>query len=84
MLQVRFTMSGTRTGRVEEETKSCKGRGIDLSPTDAEELSGPVKSATASWRWPREGTRITGSSFRPSRVPRPTRRTYTTGVSSPS
>jgi hypothetical protein len=38
MLQVRFTMSGTRTGRIEEEAKSCKGRRIDLSPTVAEAL----------------------------------------------
>ncbi len=37
-LQVRRTMSETRTGRVEEETKSGKGRRIDLNPTALEAL----------------------------------------------
>jgi integrase len=37
-LQVRRTMSETRTGRVEEETKSGKGRRIDLSRTVIEAL----------------------------------------------
>ena len=38
VLQVRRTMSETRTGRVEEETKSGKGRRIDLNPTTLEAL----------------------------------------------
>lgn len=37
-LQVRRTMSETRTGRVEEETKSGKGRRIELSRTGIEAL----------------------------------------------
>jgi integrase len=37
-LQVRRTMSETRTGRIEEETKSGKGRRIDLSRTVIEAL----------------------------------------------
>lgn len=37
-LQVRRTMSETRTGRIEEETKSGKGRRIDLSATVVEAL----------------------------------------------
>src|SRR5215204_1982716 len=37
-LQVRRTMSETRTGRIEEETKSGKGRRIDLSQTVIEAL----------------------------------------------
>jgi integrase len=38
-LQVRRTMSETRTGRVEEETKNRKGRRIELSRTVIEALS---------------------------------------------
>ena len=38
VLQVRRTMSETRTGRVEEETKSGKGRRVDLSQTVAAAL----------------------------------------------
>lgn len=38
MIQVRRIMSETRTGRMEEETKSGKGRRIDLSPTVVEAL----------------------------------------------
>lgn len=37
-LQVRRTMSETRTGRVEEETKNGKGRSIELSRTAVEAL----------------------------------------------
>ena len=38
VLQIRRTMSETRTGRVEEETKSGKGRRIDLNKTVMEAL----------------------------------------------
>ena len=48
MLQVRFTMSGTRIGGIEEEAKSCKGRRIDLSPTVAEALRVKGQGHTAA------------------------------------
>ncbi len=38
ILQVRRTMSETRVGRIEEETKSGEGRRIDLSPTVSDAL----------------------------------------------
>jgi integrase len=81
ILQVRRTMSETREGRLEEETKSGKGRRIDLSESVIEALRSHRKRQNeerlAASRWEDHGLVFPSSVIHPQ-----IQRTSTTEVSS--